>query len=155
MKTLAFGLLILLGINNSYAALSATSSAVIHGNSPYIRLNGSAINDLTDLLSFEKTNSSKGLMIITPSNNEVIYAHSGDKFNQFITKVVADGQPNHLSDIVGVSYADDDGDFAHLTMGITGTLTATWRYQQPDGTIRTLSADELKNKLDSCQSHIN
>ncbi|WP_141674973.1 hypothetical protein [Gilliamella sp. Bif1-4] len=142
----------LLTITNSYAALSAKTIKAIEGSAPYIKLNGSAINELADLLSFQKSDSSSNYVVIYPSINKVIYAHNGDKFNQFITKVVADGQPKRLSNIVGVSYGDDDGDFAHSTMGITGTLTATWRYRQPDGTIKTLSSDELTNKLDSCQS---
>ncbi|WP_091122186.1 hypothetical protein [Gilliamella intestini] len=151
INTLFIIFMALLTITNSYAALSAKTIKKIEGSAPYIKLNGSAINELADLLSFQKPDSSSGYVEIYPSIDKVIYAHNGDKFNQFITKVVADGQPNHLSNIVGVSYADDDGDLAHLTMGITGTLTATWSYRQPDGTIRTLSADELKNKLDSCQ----
>ncbi|MCO6548534.1 MAG: hypothetical protein J6583_12295, partial [Gilliamella sp.] len=102
----------LLTITNSYAALSAKTIKTIEGSAPYIKLNGSAINELADLLSFQKPDISSNYVVIHPSINKVIYAHNGDKFNQFITKVVADGQPKRLSNIVGVSYGDDDGDFA-------------------------------------------
>lgn len=128
---------------------------MVQGESPYIKLDDKIIFDLTELLSFDKTDDSNSTVTIDPSFNETILARSNNSFNQFITRVVADGLPKKLTQAIGVTYFDEDGDFADPKdsfKGILGSLTATWSYTKTDGKIKTLTINDLNKKLDPCQS---
>ena len=128
---------------------------MVQGESPYIKLDDKIIFDLTELLSFDKTEDSNSTVTIDPSYNKTILARSNNSFNQFITKVVADGLPKKLTQAIGVTYFDEDGDFADPKdsfKGILGSLTATWSYTKTDGKIQTLTINDLNKELDPCQS---
>jgi len=68
---------------------------MVQGESPYIKLDDKIIFDLTELLSFDKTEDSNSTVTIDPSFNKTILARSNNSFNQFITRVVADGLPKN------------------------------------------------------------
>ncbi|QIQ21675.1 hypothetical protein [Zophobihabitans entericus] len=133
-----------------YASLSTSTAKTIQGREPELSFdNGNSMaSNLDYLLSFEMPDGAGDITVISPTTNE-INVTSFYTFEQFVTKVSADGIGHELSPTY---YYDTDGDTPHLTTPVAGSLTATWSYVAADGTTKIITADELSEPFNGCNA---
>lgn len=128
------------------AALSATTSATIKGTSPGLSLDGGATfaSSLDDLFLITLPDGSQ----IDPIITNTVIVTQGERFQDILPVVPADGLAHDLASSSLVSYKDEEDDVPHATAPIVGTLTMTWK----DKFNRAISASELSANFTVCNA---